>query len=154
MEFLSAVHRVGGGGAVLIELVALAVVIVAAVKILPKAGYSAWFALLLLIPLVGFVMILVFAFSDWPVDKELRHYRQGGPGPGRGGYPEPQWPGRPSPDYEPGGPQYPQYPPSGWPPPPGGSVPPAPGGPWPPPPGGSAPPWPGGPMPPPPAPGG
>ncbi len=125
MEILSAVHRVGGGGAVLIELVALVVVIVAAVKILPKAGYSAWFALLLLIPLVGFVMILVFAFSDWPVDKELRHYRQVGSGSGREGYPEPPWPSRSTPDYGPDGPQYPR---SGWPPPPGGSAPPVPGG--------------------------
>ena len=156
MEILSAAHRVSGGGAVVIELIALAVAIVAAVKILPKAGYSAWFALLLLIPLVGFVMILVFAFADWPVDKELRHYRQGGSGPGRGGYPEPPWPGQPAPGYGSGGPQ---YPPSSWPPPPGGSAPPPPGGspaPWPggpmpPPAGGSPAAWPGGPMPPPPS---
>src|ERR1039457_7266988 len=74
MDILSAASR-AGGGALVLELVFLVVAIVAAVKVLPKAGYSAWFALLLLIPLVGFVMILVFAFADWPVDKELRHYR-------------------------------------------------------------------------------
>ena len=154
MDILSAASR-AGGGALVLELVFLVVAIVAAVKILPKAGYSAWFALLLLIPLVGFVMIIVFAFADWPVDKELRHYRQGGYGPRPGGYPEPPWPGQPSPGYGSGGPQ---FPPSGWPPPPpGGSAPPPPGAPppWPgsapPPPGGAPPPWPGSP---PPAPGG
>ena len=72
MELLSAVHRAGGGGAFLIGIVFVVVLIVAAAKILPKAGYSPWFALLLLIPLVDLVMVLVFAFSDWPVDKELR----------------------------------------------------------------------------------
>jgi len=161
MDILSAASR-AGGGALLIELIFLVVAIVAAVKILPKAGYSAWFALLLLIPLVGFVMILVFAFADWPVDKELRHYRQGGYGPPSGGYPEPPWPGQASPGYRSGGPQFPQS--GGWPPPPpGGSAPPPPppsglpgdsAAPWPgspmPPPIGSTPPWPGAPMPPPP----
>jgi hypothetical protein len=46
MEILSAATR-AGGGALVVELVFLAVAIVAAVKILPKAGYSAWYALLL-----------------------------------------------------------------------------------------------------------
>ncbi len=146
MDILSAATR-AGGGALLVEVVFLVVAIVAAVKILPKAGYSAWYALLLLIPVVGFVMIIVFAFADWPVDKELRHYRQGGYGAGPGGYsgpggygagpggyPEPPWPGQPSPDYRAGDPQSPT---AGWPPPTGGSPPP--------------PPWPGGPMPPPPS---
>ena len=166
MDILSAASR-AGGGALVLELVFLVVAIVAAVKILPKAGYSAWFALLLLIPLVGFVMILVFAFADWPVDKELRHYRQGGYGPQSGGYPESPWPGQASPGYRSGGPQFPQS--GGWPPPPpgGSAAPPPPSGGWAPPPpppsGGSAPPppppsglpgdsaapWPGSPMPPP-----
>ena len=133
MEILSATTR-PGGGAVVFELLFLVVAIVATVKILPKAGYSAWYALVLLIPLVGFVMILVFAFSDWPVDKELRRYRQGGSGPGPGGYPEPPWPGQQPPVYGTGGSQ---FPPSAWPPPPSGPTPPWPGGPMPPPPEGS-----------------
>ena len=153
MEILSAASR-GGGGVVIIELISVIVVIVAGIKILPKLGYSPWFALLVLIPLVGWVMILVFAFSDWPVDKELRHYRQGGYGPRPGGYPEPPWPGQPAPGYGPGGSQFPQ---GGWPPPapnappqwPGSSAPSGSAGPpgtWP----GDTPlpPWPGGPVPP------
>ncbi|MGO9334785.1 MAG: hypothetical protein ACLQCU_12185 [Acidimicrobiales bacterium] len=141
MEVLSAAHRAsGGGGLVLFGLILLVVAIVAAAKILPKVGYSAWYALLLLIPVVSFVMILVFAFSDWPVDKELRRYRQGGYGPGPGGYPAPSWPAQPPPGYGPGGPQ---FPPSGWPPAPGGSPPPWPGGSGQSAPGGSPPPWPG-----------
>ena len=142
MQSLSAVRGSGGGFFLLVDLVFVVVAIVAATKILSKAGYSPWFSLLLLIPLVNFVMILVFAFSDWPVDKELRRYRQGGYGPGPGGYQATQWP-PPPPGYGPGQPTPPpgygsgptQYPGAGSTPPPGGSTPP-PGGSTPPPPGG------------------
>jgi hypothetical protein len=134
MEILAAAHRTGGGG-LLLALIALVVVMVAAAKILPKAGYSPWFALLLLVPVVGLVMILVFAFSDWPAEKELRRYRQGGYGPGSGGSPAPQWPMEPPPSYGSGGSQ---FPPPSWQTPPAGSAPQSPG---------SAPPWPGTPPP-------
>jgi uncharacterized membrane protein YhaH (DUF805 family) len=33
-----------------------------------KAGYSGWWVLLGLIPLVGVIMLWVFAFSRWPVE--------------------------------------------------------------------------------------
>ena len=153
-------HREAAGVLSSSSSISVIVVIVAGIKILPKLGYSPWFALLVLIPLVGWVMILVFAFSDWPVDKELRHYRQGGYGPRPGGYPEPPWPGQPAPGYGPGGSQFPQ---GGWPPPapnappqwPGSSAPSGSAGPpgtWPggpPEPGDTPlPPWPGGPVPP------
>ena len=45
-------------------------------------------ALLLFIPLVGFIWILIFAFSRWPVQKELDRYRQGAQGQNQG-YPPP-----------------------------------------------------------------
>ncbi len=34
-----------------------------------KAGYSGWWALVMVIPLVNLVMIWVFAFAKWPVEK-------------------------------------------------------------------------------------
>jgi hypothetical protein len=160
MDVLSAARGSGGGTAALVLLSGV-VWVVAGVKILPKAGYSRWLALLLIIPLVNWVMILVFAFSDWPVDKELRSYRQGGFGSGSspGGYPAPAWPAQPPPPpaYGSGSAQFapPSWPPAGGqvPPPPAGSVPaPWPGGPvapppsaWPgdPPPPAAPPPWPG-----------
>ncbi|MDB4895982.1 MAG: hypothetical protein JWN15_2244 [Firmicutes bacterium] len=43
--------------------------------IFAKAGYPGAMSLLLLIPLVGFVVLLVIAFSDWPVLRELRQWR-------------------------------------------------------------------------------
>jgi len=121
MQTLAAVYAVGGGFLVFFDLIFVVVAIVAAAKILSKAGYSAWFSLLLLIPIVNFVMLLVFAFSDWPVDKELRRYRAGGYGPGPGGYPGPQWSGQPAPGY---GPPSVPTPNPGWAPPPSGWTPP------------------------------
>ena len=57
-------------GAVLVLViiyVAVAVLmIVAWVKIISKAGYSGWWVLIGLVPVVNFVMFLVFAFSKWP----------------------------------------------------------------------------------------
>ena len=36
-------------------------------RIVQKAGYNGWWALLVLIPVVGWVMIWLFAFKRWPV---------------------------------------------------------------------------------------
>ena len=33
-----------------------------------KAGYSGWWVLLGFVPIVGLVMLWVFAFARWPVD--------------------------------------------------------------------------------------
>jgi hypothetical protein len=43
--------------------------------IFKKAGYSFWMALLMLIPIVNLIRILVFAFSEWPIHKELSMFR-------------------------------------------------------------------------------
>ena len=39
------------------------------VRILRKAGYSGWWSLLTLVPLLNIAMIWVFSFSDWPALK-------------------------------------------------------------------------------------
>src|SRR5204863_4585217 len=43
--------------------------------IFKKAGYSFWMSLLMLIPLVNVIWLLVFAFSEWPIHKELAMFR-------------------------------------------------------------------------------
>ena len=90
-------------GVLLIVYIAIAVIgVIATVKIVTKAGYSGWWVLIWLVPLVGFVFFLIFAFSDWPVLQRLRaaegaasyggpsgyaaHYVAPSPGPG---YPPP-----------------------------------------------------------------
>ena len=42
------------------------------VRILRKAGYSGWWSLLTLIPIVNVLMIWLFAFSDWPALRARR----------------------------------------------------------------------------------
>jgi uncharacterized membrane protein YhaH (DUF805 family) len=82
-----------GLGILLFVYIAILVLgIVAAVKIVSKAGYSGWWVLIGLVPLVGSIFVLVFAFSTWPVTREVemlrsqvgsRGYgREGGYGPG------------------------------------------------------------------------
>ena len=88
-----------GAGLIIVYLAILIASIVGTVKIVSKAGYSGWFVLLAFVPFVNVVMFFVFAFSDWPVQKELRQYRQGGYGTGVGGYPGPAWPNQPPPGY-------------------------------------------------------
>jgi len=58
---------------------------VASVKIITKAGYSGWWFLLALVPLVGFIMFLVFAFSKWPIQQRLESAERMGPPPAAGG---------------------------------------------------------------------
>jgi hypothetical protein len=41
-------------------------------KIAAKAGYQGALSLLMLVPLVNFVIILIFAFSEWPIESRLK----------------------------------------------------------------------------------
>jgi len=91
-----------GLGILLFVYLAIAVLsIVAAVKIVTKAGYSGWWVLIAFIPVVGSIFVLIFAFSTWPVTQEVETLKRqlgsggyGAPGgyggrPGSGG----GWPG-------------------------------------------------------------
>jgi uncharacterized membrane protein YhaH (DUF805 family) len=40
-----------------------------AARVLRKAGYSGWWALLTLVPIVNIALLWLFAFSDWPALK-------------------------------------------------------------------------------------
>jgi len=50
----------------LIVIAVLIIYFIPAIMILRKAGYSGWWCLILLVPLVNIIMIYVFAFADWP----------------------------------------------------------------------------------------
>lgn len=50
----------------------LALMLVPAWRILQRAGYSGAWALLMLIPVVGFFVLWVLAFVKWPSDKDGR----------------------------------------------------------------------------------
>ncbi|MBO0919682.1 DUF805 domain-containing protein [Cellulomonas sp. zg-ZUI222] len=64
------------GGVGLAVLIAVYVVmLVAYVRIIQKAGYSGWWVLVGLVPVLNVVMFLVFAFSRWPVLRENERLR-------------------------------------------------------------------------------
>jgi hypothetical protein len=44
-------------------------------KIAVKAGYKGALSLLMLVPMVNLVVMLIFAFTDWPIERELRRAR-------------------------------------------------------------------------------
>jgi hypothetical protein len=60
-----------------VSLALFALILIGWVKILSKAGYSGWWVLIGLVPVANLVMLLVFAFSDWPVLQEVRRLRSG-----------------------------------------------------------------------------
>ena len=35
-------------------------------RVLTRAGFSGWYSLIALIPVINFVALWVFAFADWP----------------------------------------------------------------------------------------
>jgi uncharacterized membrane protein YhaH (DUF805 family) len=57
------------GIAVVLYLIVIVLMIAAWVKILSKAGYSGWWVLIALVPIVNIIMFFVFAFSEWPALK-------------------------------------------------------------------------------------
>ena len=58
------------------------VMIVVAVKVLifcrifSKAGFSWALGLLILVPIANIVILFVLAFAEWPIQRELRSFRQ------------------------------------------------------------------------------
>lgn len=101
-----------------VYLVILIVMLWAYIRIIRRAGYSGWWILIGMVPLVNVVMFLVFAFKEWPIQRELAQLRAqvrggSGYGPPAGGY-----------GYPPGGYGNPPggygYPPTSYGPPPTG----------------------------------
>jgi uncharacterized membrane protein YhaH (DUF805 family) len=50
----------------LLGLVLLTVPMVMIARVLRRAGYSPWWALLVLVPLVNLIALWVFAYARWP----------------------------------------------------------------------------------------
>ena len=82
---------------IVIYAVILIIAVWAYVRIIRRAGYSGWWILIALVPLVNVVMFLVFAFKEWPIQRELAQLRAQ-VGSGRPGYP-PSGYGYPPPGY-------------------------------------------------------
>jgi hypothetical protein len=85
-------------GLLVVYAVILVVTVWAYVRIIRRAGYSAWWILIGLVPLLNVVMFLVFAFKEWPIQRELAQLR-GQVGRGGSGYGLPAGYGNPPSGY-------------------------------------------------------
>ena len=90
-------------------IVGLAFIVLAVViywKIFSKAGYSGAMGLLMFVPIANIIVLLMLAFGEWPIYKELNYLRQQVARSQQ--YPPSPQQFPPSPQY--GQPQPPQYP--------------------------------------------
>jgi len=67
---------------IVFSLAVIAAFVWALVRIIQKAGYTGWLAVLCLIPLVNVVTFFWFAAAEWPVEAELHRLRAAAPNPG------------------------------------------------------------------------
>ena len=45
-------------------------------RIMSKTGHSGWLGLLMFVPLANFVMLVVLAFGEWPMHREMADLRR------------------------------------------------------------------------------
>ena len=82
MDMDSVFTSFGGAEATLIGIRVLALLVIVPLKLLiscmvfRKTGYSWALGLLMIVPIVNILMILLLAFGDWPVRRELRQFKQ------------------------------------------------------------------------------
>jgi hypothetical protein len=60
------------GFAIILWLLIVGIMMIPYVKIIKKAGYSGWWTLTAFVPLLNLIMLWVFAFSTWPVERRAR----------------------------------------------------------------------------------
>jgi heme/copper-type cytochrome/quinol oxidase subunit 2 len=111
-----------GAGLIIYLVISLVLLVFAVIvwwKIFSKAGYSGAMGLLMFVPIANLIVLLMLAFAEWPILRELKALRQNqarGPMPMYSAPPNPQLatyqqnPQFPSNPSNPSYPQNPQYP--------------------------------------------
>jgi uncharacterized membrane protein YhaH (DUF805 family) len=56
----------------IVILISLFLVVFPIAKILQRTGYSGWWSIAFVIPIVGFVALWLFAYADWPSLPKVR----------------------------------------------------------------------------------
>jgi amino acid transporter len=70
----------GSGFALIVVAVAIIFFVLIYWRVAAKAGYNGALSLLMFVPLVNFIMVLIFAFSEWPIERKLKALEAGGAG--------------------------------------------------------------------------
>ncbi len=50
--------------------------LIAWIRIFSRVGWPPWLGVFILVPLVNFVLVLVFAFKEWPIERRVRHLNE------------------------------------------------------------------------------
>ena len=45
-------------------------------RIVSKTGHSGWLGLLMFVPIAGIVLLLILAFGEWPIHRELEDLKR------------------------------------------------------------------------------
>jgi uncharacterized membrane protein YhaH (DUF805 family) len=80
----SALAAMAAAYGLVVSLVALGFVVLTLVvnwRVASKAGYSGVLSLLMLVPFVNFIILLIFAFAKWPIERQLEQYARYAPPP-------------------------------------------------------------------------
>jgi len=84
----------GGGTALIFFLIFFVILVGIYYLIIKKTGYNPWLSLLILIPGIGgLIIIIMLAFTEWPIQREVRELRVRLGGGGGGYAPPPYAPG-------------------------------------------------------------
>jgi len=86
------------GTLVIVGLVSVLIGLLINFMIFKRTGMNPWLSLLLLVPIANFVMLIILAFTEWPVQREARLLRSQVAGAGY-----------PAPGYAPAAPAPPAY---------------------------------------------
>jgi len=62
-------------GAIVVYVAMFAFGVYVYCRVARKAGYSPWAGLWLLVPVANLVVMLIFAFSEWPIEREVKALR-------------------------------------------------------------------------------
>ena len=78
---MNALALIGGFGLpelmVILTILSLGLVVIwPAWRILTKAGFPGWLAIAAVIPMVNVALLVFVAFTEWPIERELREARR------------------------------------------------------------------------------
>lgn len=60
----------------LLYVLSIVVIVIPAARILHRTGFSWWWGLLSIVPIVGLIGLWLFAFSRWPLEARLHGARE------------------------------------------------------------------------------
>jgi len=80
----------------IVALVSIVFTVLIYYMIFQRTGMNPWLSLLMLVPIANFIMLIILAFTEWPVQREVRALRAqlsgGGVYPGTTAPPPPPGP--------------------------------------------------------------